>query len=296
MMGWFRKRKAVGPTRDDSGEAPEPEPPALAIQRAYWSPAPVERALLRSRDPSSLTWAELLRLHHLNCIEYLEEGGEQAAWRIVEESEVEETETPVLARCGDTARRLLATESPYRARHCEIWQGESGDQEPALRGWMRNASLTHLGCLEIIRLDAQNHPREIAFVPLDDLRGLSFAPPALFRAARLYYDDGRADEIVLVPLLYACTWLSRDEVLRSGRLTRLVGYTQVGEQSIGFGVGHQDFVIDTGGGQTLFGLGSVRELAVALETTDPRFDLKCRSRGADPDEIRQAMASQGERS
>jgi hypothetical protein len=62
----------------------------------------------------------------------------------------------------------------------------------------------------------------------------------------------------------------------------------------GVGLGHQDFFISSGGNLTLIGCGSVRELAVALESTDPRFDAKCRARGADPDEIGRAMAAQGD--
>jgi hypothetical protein len=294
MLGWFRKRKSSDSTSDRGGAAPGPDSPVLAIQGAYWSPDPAELGALRSRDIASLSWAELLRLHHLNCIEYLWEGGEQAAWRRDEASDATETATPALARCGETAQRLLAPESPYRARHCSIFHGENAGPEPDLQGWTRNASLTHLGALEVIRLDNQHHPREIAFVPLDDLRAVVFASPSVFRGAKLFYDDGRADEIVLVPLLYAWTWLTRDEILRSGRLTRLFGYTPVGDESIGLGIGHQDFFVNSDGQLTLLGFGSARELAVALEATDPRFDLKCRARGADPDEIRRAIAAQGE--
>jgi hypothetical protein len=205
MLGWFRKRKSDDSTAEEGAAGPGPDPPALAIQRAHWSPDPAEQALLRSRHPASLCWADWLRLHHLNCIEYLWKGGEQAVWRRDDEVDAPDNESLALARCGETARLLLAPESPYRARHCEFRSEESGGPGAAVRGWTRNASLTHLGCLEVIRLDGQNDPREIAFVPFDDLRAVVFASPALFRAARLFYDEGRVDEIVLVPLLYAWT-------------------------------------------------------------------------------------------
>ena len=279
---------------DEGGAVLKPDSPALAIQRAYWSPDPNERAGLNSRDIASLSWSELLRLHHLNCIEYLWEGGDRAAWRLDEESDAPKTETPALARCGETAQRLRAPESPYRARHCSLFKGENAGPEPDLQGETRNASLTHLGALEVIRLDSQLHPQELAFVALDDLRAVVFASPSLFRAAKLFYDDGRPDEIVLVPLLYAWTWLTRNEILRSGRLTRLFGYTPVGDESIGVGLGHQDFYVASGSHFILIGFGSVRELAVVLEADDSRFEAKCRARGADPDEIRRAMAAQGE--
>ena len=49
----------------------------------------------------------------------------------------------------------------------------------------------------------------LALVALDmrwTLWGIAlFAPQNLIRAAKLFYDDGR-DEIVLVPMLYGLTW------------------------------------------------------------------------------------------
>ena len=49
----------------------------------------------------------------------------------------------------------------------------------------------------------------------------------------------------------------------------------------GIGIGHQDLVVGSDG-VSLVGIGSIGELAMALDVADPRFDEKCRARGIDP--------------
>lgn len=149
-----------------------------------------------------------------------------------------------------------------------------------------NASLTHLGSLEVIRLDDQGLPRELDFIPLDDIRGIILASPTLFRGAKVFYDDGRDDEILLVPLIYGVSWSTNNEYYRSGRMTRFASFVNLDGRSIGIGYGQQDWKVPTEGGETLFGLRSVGEVMVALEVGDPRFELKCRARGLDPDVAR----------
>src|SRR5262249_13490706 len=137
--------------------------------------------------------------HHLNCLEVLESG---AVRRELENDEIatpDATPADALDRCRQTADRLLAAESPYRPRQADVWQGAVSPEErraPTFQGLLCNPSLTHLGSLEVLRLDGRNRPRELAFVAFDDLRGVVMAPPNVFRAARLFFDDGRTDEIV----------------------------------------------------------------------------------------------------
>ena len=45
-------------------------PRLIALQRAYWQPAPAEKAALTGRLEALLP-GELLRLHHLNCLDLL---------------------------------------------------------------------------------------------------------------------------------------------------------------------------------------------------------------------------------
>jgi hypothetical protein len=120
-----------------------------------------------------------------------------------------------------------------------------------------------------------------------------FAPPNLIRAAKLFYDDGR-DQIVLVPMLYGLTWAIGNEYDRAGQMTRFVAHIDSEEVTTlgasGVAVGQQDFTVrDQDGGGRLFGIGSVTEISFPLDMRDPRFDERARARGLDPDEVRRRM-------
>jgi hypothetical protein len=178
-----------------------------------------------------------------------------------------------------------------------IWQGPSaqpGDKrEPDMQGEFLNPSITHIGCLEVYRVDAANQPNALGFVSFDELSGVLFAPPSLLRAAKLFYDDGR-DEIVIIPLLYGLTWAYGNEYDRAGRMTRFIAHLDdeaVGALGAsGIGVGQQDLSIrKQDGGGSLFGLGSVAEISFPLDMRDPRFDEKAGARGMDPDQVRRRM-------
>lgn len=255
---------------------------AVELQRAYWTHKSEEQSLLEGRGVEQLDWRERLRLHHLVCLQRLSAGPERGG---------------TTEKCGAIVRRLVAVESPYRPRLAMIWQRQSAqerEREPDLQGEFLNKSLTHLGCLEIYRVDAANQPTGIDFVSFDELSGVIFASPALVRAAKLFYEDRRT-EIVLVPMLYGLTWAIGDEHDRVGRMTRFVAHLDIevirGLGLLGIGVGQQDFFIRRqSGGGTLFGLGSVAEISFPLDMRDLRFDEKARARGIDPDEVRRRMS------
>ncbi len=143
--------------------------------------------------------------------------------------------------------------------------------------------MSHLGALEVIHLDAQQQPERLSFVALDEISGVTFGEPSLLRAARLYYEDDRGEEIVLVPLVYGLSWRSGQEHDRDGSMTRFI--CDLGKPGTGIGIGHQDLLISGEQGR-LFGLATVRELMVALSLSDPRFEAKCRARGLDPEDVR----------
>jgi hypothetical protein len=255
---------------------------AVELQRAYWTPSREEQAQLEARGVDELSWRECLRLHHLLCLQRLHAGPERAA---------------ATDKCKRTVRRLLAPDSPYRPRPAMIWQGQTaqlgGSREPSMQGEFLNASLTHLGCLEIYRLDAASEPAGIDFVSFDELSGMAFATPNLIRAAKLFFDDGH-DQIVLVPMLYGLTWMIGNEFDREARLTRFVAHIdgdEVGSLGAsGLGVGQQDFTTRNHQGScSLFGIGSVAEIAFPLDMRDSRFDEKARARGIDPDQVRRQM-------
>lgn len=262
---------------------------AVELQRAYWTSNPEEQARLEARGLSALTWPERLRLHHLHCLERLD-------------SRLRRATTP--DKCRETARALIALESPYRPRPAMIWQRRSasaapqGRREPDGQGLFLNPSLTHFGCLEVFRLDAEKRPTGVDFVSFDELTGAMFAAPSLLRAAKLFYEDGR-EELVLVPLLYGLTWAIGSEAERVGGMTRFVAYLQdeqIGATGAsGLGVGQQDFSLLTAAGEgSLLGLGSVDEIAFPLDMRDPRFDAKARARGIDPDEVRRQAAERSQ--
>ena len=295
-MGFFdrlfgKKRGAPAPADEDedvrpTGSQPVHGPPefvrAVELQRAYWTHDPEEQARLEARGVDQLGWRERLRLHHLLCLQRLQPGPDRDA---------------ATEKCRQTARRLIAADSPYRPRPALVWQGQSAqpgaDREPDLQGDFLNPSLTHLGCLEVYRVDADNQPTGLDFVGFDELSGVVFAPPNLIRAAKLFFDDGRG-EIVMVPLLYGLTWAIGNEYDRDGRMTRFVAHLDGDELgglgASGIGVGQQDLSVrGPDGGCRLFGLGSVAEIAFPLDMSDPRFDEKARARGIDPDEVRARM-------
>ena len=65
-------------------------------------------------------------------------------------------------------------------------------------------------------MDAEMRPVGLDFVGFDELSGVIFASPSLIRAAKLFYEGGRS-EVVMVPLLYGLTWTLGDEHDRTAR-------------------------------------------------------------------------------
>jgi hypothetical protein len=266
---------------------------ARAIQQQYWTLNPDEKKRLLEKGVDDLAWDQALRLLHLACLEMISDGSGREQ---LDSEELEPGDAPpgenrdLIVRL---VRRLRSESSPYKPRHVAVWQGEAGEsdkREPDLQGVFRNASLTHLGCIEVIRLDSKQQPAELTFIPLDEIRGAVFASPALFRPEKFFFDDGRPDEIVLVPLLYGISWLSPIDFDQDGTATRFICAIEIeeGQMALSVGVGHQDFVIE-GERLALFGLGSIAEIMVTLLMDDPKFDQKCKARGLDPDEVRQSI-------
>lgn len=259
---------------------------AAKIHRDYWTLDADELAQLEARGVEQLDWRELLRLHHLNCLQRLNPGPEG---EIASE------------RCRQTVRRLLATDSPYRPRSAVIWQERSAqrgpDRDPDLDGELVNPSLTHFGCLEVYRVDELKHPNRMDFVGFDELTGIQFGPQRLIRAAKLTYEDGHT-ETVVVPLLYGLTWSYGNDQDRAARMTRFLLHLDGMEPGLswasGTGVGQQDLSIrNQDGAASLFGLGSVSEIVFPLDLMDVRFDEKARARGIDPDDARRQMGLDG---
>ncbi len=266
---------------------------ARLIQQHYWMPNPIEKQHLLEKGIVNLAWPETLRLLHLVCLDLLSQGTGQDQ---LMSDETESTEVPtgehreLLLQLTQT---LLSNSSPYKARPALLWQGDpdpNTQRQADQQGFIRNASLTHLGCLEVIRLDANQDPTALDFIPFDDLRGMLLANPALFRYGKLFFDDGRPDEIVLIPILYGLSWLTPHQFDQDGTMTRFICHLELEDLKppVSIGIGHQDLVVSAQDKLSLIGLGSMGEVMIALTLDDPKFDQKCRGRGLDPVAIRQS--------
>jgi len=279
------------------------------IQKKYWRFDAAEKASLVQRDPLHLPWPDMLRLNHLCCLEILEtKGGKSylqdpdAYPRDLEAGSVSDLRLGLdLAFWPEMIKKLSSAASPYRPRLALVWQTgplPGIQREPDVQGLFTNESMTHFGSFEVIKADENGMPVKIGFIGLDELRHVMFAGKGLFRVAKLFYDDGRADEMVWMPLLYGVSWGCPAEFDRDGSFTRLVDHRSLemaGEDvNIGIGIGHQDFLVVAGPwekGMSLVGLGSLAEIEVGLDIDDPKFEIKCRARGLDPDEARRLARS-----
>jgi hypothetical protein len=267
---------------------------ARTLQIQYWTPNTSEKERLTADGIDRLDWEKSFRLLHLACLDLISTGSgkDELASDDTEGRDAPEGKDRDLI--AQLLKHLRSAASPYKERHAAVWQnkaGESETREPDLQGTFRNASLTHLGSLEVVRLDSQQRPAEIWFAPLDELRGVVFARPAVFGLGKLFFDSQRPDEIVLIPLLYGISWRTPNPFDQDGTVTRFISHINAddGKGTLSIGVGHQDFVIDQSERQSLIGLGSVGELMLSLSMTDPKFEEKCRARGLEPAEVRRSM-------
>jgi hypothetical protein len=232
----------------------------------------------------------MLRLHHLTCLALVAGDGPLSEGL----KSVGETATgEAAALAAELRTRLLGDDSPYRPLHCFAWTGDAPRDRPReadAHGPTTNASLTHLGCVEIVRPDGQGVPAALDFLPLDDISGIVFSGRGVFRLAKVFHEITGEGEILYVPLLYGLSWHAASPMLRDGGLTWFRAHVQTGgdPRATGVGLGQQDLLVGgTGGGDaTLIGLGSVAELAVGLSLDDPRFEAKCGGRGLDPEAVR----------
>lgn len=259
---------------------------ARQVQTNYWTFKLEEYNQLSPLPIESLSYPQALRLLHLSCMKAFFNGKETTE-SVNESPEFSEIERKTITKL---ITKLNSNTSPYRARLSTVWQGEADsykERQPDMSGVLQNASLTHLGCMEVIHLDENKHPKNIDFVPFDDLHLVLFSQQSLFRYAKLHYDDERKPEVVLVPLLYGLSWALADPFIKDGSMTRLscVLYSEERVPTYSIGFGHQDLTIEQEEGNPLFGLGSISAFMPMLDTRDPKFRAKCAARGMDPDTV-----------
>jgi hypothetical protein len=277
-------------TADQPVDAPPELVRAIELQRDYWTYDADEQAQLESQGVERLDWRDLLRLHHLTCVQRLNErltGGSQLA--------------AAAAKTRRIVRRLAAPDSPFRPRPALVWKIRSAnpgpDRESDLEGELLNPSLTHLGCLEIYQVDEAGEPLSLDFLSFDEVDEIALViPPEPIRPVLLQLVDGSTVP-VLVPQVYGFTWVVGLEIERAARLTRFVGSLDLDTDAIppfarGMGIGQQDLaIIGPNGGACLVGIRSVAAITFGLDLRDPRFDEKARARGMDPEEVRRHVRS-----
>jgi hypothetical protein len=254
----------------------------LELHKNYWTFNRVEKEALLDRYPDNLSWSELLRLNHLVCMEIIYQD------EVLHQLNSGDTKSEIHASqehldlYREIIRKLVADNSPYRPRYCSIWQGKQN--YPSFTGKFYNISATHLASMEVIQLDENKTPVSVNFIPLDELHGIILGTSATFRLARLGYEFGKPDEIVLIPLIYGISWSLNNDTLKDGSSTAFINYLDIPQyRLLSIGLGHQNFTCESD--RYLLELGTINEIEVALEMVDSRFSDKCRGRGLDPTKI-----------
>lgn len=288
MFDWLRKRtakqeEAMGPEGDPKYELLNASPgtdyptlagAALALQQVAWNFEPDELADLLDTDRAVLSWRALLRLQRLTCLERLQSEDGQAHLKQQYAPRPESQETDADRRSLELSLRLLADTSPFKPQQAKIWQGKPGQPRqgrPGLVGACQNASLTHLGSLEVIRLDESQRPVTLDFVPFAEIARIVFGPSSLFRKAWIRYRD-HSEEIVWAPMLYELSSQSESEYIRDGRMTSFCCSVATTPMRPGIGLGQQDLMLSLGSrsGMSMFGMGSVSEMEMIGDPNAPQ--------------------------
>ena len=297
---------------------------AVALQKGYWTGNAEELALLEARRFETLDSRELLRLHHLRCLALLDARDgilrrgllAPIAERPSEAELRAATDPKLLAAIEASAKALLGRRSSHRPRHAFTWLGAgppTGDQVPYsdLQGRTLNASLTHLGTLEVIGLDEAFEPARVEFLDLDQILTISLAAGQLdrsapFRPARVLREYGLDDRVVLLPLRYGLSWFAHEPELLRGTAEHRLAAIELGglaepsravgnpldRRALGIAIGPQCFEVlsdyreDGERGLSRFQLADAYQISFAIDQDDPRFVEKCRGRQLDPEATR----------
>lgn len=292
---------------------------AVALQKRYWTANADELALLEAQRFETLEPRELLRLHHLRCLALLDARDGIVRRGLLaplaerpSEAELRAAIDPTLhAQVQRSAKALLGRRSTLRPRHAFTWLGAgppTGDQIPYsdLQGRTLNASLTHLGALEVIALDPSFEPARVEFLDFDQILTISLAAGELaadapFRPARILREYGLDDRVVLLPLRYGLSWFAHEPELLRGTGERQLASVELSgladpsraagnpldRRSLGIAVGPQclevlsDYGQDGERGLSRIRLADAYQISLAIDQDDPRFADKCRGRGLD---------------
>ena len=295
---------------------------AIGLQKSYWRPDPEQLAELEGRGFAQLEWAEKLRTHHLRCLALLDANDDLLRRALLAPaserppaSEAKPDEV-LLTKIAASAKSLLGRRSPYRPRHGFAWIGGAapeGEDIPYsdFQGRVLNASLSHLGSLELIRLDEQLEPERLEFLPFDEILTISrgqlpeaaLTPPPPFVPARILLEYGQPELVCLLPTRYGLSWLAHEPALLQGEAEHALVPVELGgladpakavgnphdrrPLSLRVGLQRAEILSDYAEeGLGAFTLGASYQLSLAIDQDDPRFVDKCVGRGLDPDATR----------
>ena len=258
-----------------------------AVQKAqteYWDESASEfKRLLAEFNPKGLlSFPKMYRLMH--CIS-AEVGGLKSPLDMGVSDPLYDGEYAAhLQRMGNM---LLVPQSPYAQRFARVWmnplEGMYHETPPTYKGYLANASLSHLGGLEAIPTNENNEPTgKLEFIPFDEIFRIVFLNGGSVRLAQITFEYDREEETYWVPCNYGYSLKHNKEI---GDMTlfgqKIVLNDILGQKGLGFGV--QDmWLTDDNGENVLFGLPGVAIIEFALDRKDPNVTRKALARGINP--------------
>lgn len=207
------------------------------LQKDYWAINKDEKEILLAQFPDSIEWKNLLRLHHLLCMEALESMQEKL-------SHTEKT-TPIPGRetiqlLQRTTNMLLGGKSPYRPRQGEI-EFDILTRQGSLKkftGVLMNASLTHLGSIEVVWVDSDLNPVSMDFLPLDQLQSIMNNT----KGALITYKNKKEKDICYLATHYFFSPACK-KYINNTQTEYVYPLYEANSEEPGIGLGVQEFVI-----------------------------------------------------
>jgi hypothetical protein len=145
------------------------------IQKEYWTFNRKEKEILLAQFPHISKWKDILRLHHLLCMEifqwYSANNLQDATYQSGQKKIPVQIQEAIV-NLKNTTEKLLNEDSPYIPQACEIKYDilTKFREFKKLEGTCMNASLSHLGSLEVFKVDGELNPLCIDFIPFSEIK------------------------------------------------------------------------------------------------------------------------------
>lgn len=236
---------------------------AQQLQRTYWTYHAREhfaiKQLFEQPNHGGLTYVDLLRLHHLNCLELVQEE--------LGHGLPQKKTPPTPERLPPFAHRvlevLLGANSPYAAGIGALWLAQSEEEQPDFKGGLFNSALTHLNSLECFQVDDQGQPTKLEFVPFRQVQSIAWADNAPYRPAMLTTPTGQRSVLFSgVYGLSAHSTLPIDLDGSNARTLRTYSIPSLGT-NLSIALGQQQFLANDGRTMRLVPSLALRRLGTA---------------------------------